>query len=179
MTKYNYKISESSKGLDVLYLLDFVVCKSSGNYLRTHFKNTHETAMAVKGMRLTKALAYLADVTDKKQCIPFRRFNGGVGRCAQAKQHGTTQGRWPVKSVDFIRTLLLNAKANGEGLNTDALVIKHIQVNQAPKHRRRTYRAHGRINPYMSTPCHIEIVCEEPSMPVPKASSSNAMSVVA
>lgn len=114
MTKYNYKISESSKGLDVLYLLDFVVCKSSGNYLRTHFKNTHETAMAVKGMRLTKALAYLADVTDKKQCIPFRRFNGGVGRCAQAKQHGTTQGRWPVKSVDFIRTLLLNAKANGE-----------------------------------------------------------------
>ena len=70
--------------------------------------------MAVKGMRLTKALAFLADVADKKQCIPFRHFNGGVGRCAQAKQHGTTQGRWPVKSVAFIRTLLLNAKANGE-----------------------------------------------------------------
>jgi large subunit ribosomal protein L17e len=24
--------------------------------------------------------------------------------------------------------------------------------------RRRTYRAHGRINPYMSCPCHIEMV---------------------
>ena len=23
--------------------------------------------------------------------------------------------------------------------------------------RRRTYRAHGRINPYMSSPCHIEV----------------------
>jgi len=23
--------------------------------------------------------------------------------------------------------------------------------------RRRTYRAHGRINPYMSSPCHIEL----------------------
>lgn len=23
--------------------------------------------------------------------------------------------------------------------------------------RRRTYRAHGRINPYMSSPCHIEM----------------------
>jgi hypothetical protein len=28
----------------------------------------------------------------------------------------------------------------------DALYITHIQVNQAQKQRRRTYRAHGRIN---------------------------------
>lgn len=28
----------------------------------------------------------------------------------------------------------------------DALHISHIQVNQAQKQRRRTYRAHGRIN---------------------------------
>ncbi|KAF9946212.1 60S ribosomal protein L17, partial [Mortierella alpina] len=27
--------------------------------------------------------------------------------------------------------------------------------------RRRTYRAHGRINPYMSSPCHIEIILAE------------------
>eukprot|EP00983_Pelagomonas_calceolata_P014323 456345-Pelagomonas_calceolata.AAC.2 len=27
--------------------------------------------------------------------------------------------------------------------------------------RRRTYRAHGRINPYMSSPCHIELVLKE------------------
>ena len=27
--------------------------------------------------------------------------------------------------------------------------------------RRRTYRAHGRINPYMSSPCHIEICLVE------------------
>jgi large subunit ribosomal protein L17e len=33
-----------------------------------------------------------------------------------------------------------------KGLNVESLVIKHIQVNQAPKQRRRTYRAHGRIN---------------------------------
>ena len=26
---------------------------------------------------------------------------------------------------------------------------------------RRTYRAHGRINPYMSSPCHIEVVLLE------------------
>lgn len=33
-----------------------------------------------------------------------------------------------------------------KGLDADALYISHIQVNQAQKQRRRTYRAHGRIN---------------------------------
>lgn len=33
-----------------------------------------------------------------------------------------------------------------KGLDVDALFISHIQVNQAAKQRRRTYRAHGRIN---------------------------------
>jgi ribosomal protein L22 len=33
-----------------------------------------------------------------------------------------------------------------KGLDTEALVVKHIQVNQAMKQRRRTYRAHGRVN---------------------------------
>ena len=48
-----------------------------------HFKNTRETAQAIKGMHLKKALQYLRDVINKKQIIPFRRYNGGVGRKAQ------------------------------------------------------------------------------------------------
>ena len=39
-----------------------------------------------------------------------------------------------------------------KGLDTDNLVISHIQVNQAQKQRRRTYRAHGRINRECSSP---------------------------
>lgn len=44
--------------------------------------------------------------------------------------------------------LLKNAESNADnkGLDADRLVIEHIQVNRAPKMRRRTYRAHGRIN---------------------------------
>ncbi|KAF8981059.1 60S ribosomal protein L17, partial [Haplosporangium bisporale] len=63
----------------------------------------------------------------------------------------------------FVLDLLKNAESNAEvkGLEQEALVIKHIQVNQAPRQRRRTYRAHGRINPYMSSPCHIEIILAE------------------
>merc|ERR1712129_662986 len=40
----------------------------------------------------------------------------------------------------------------------------------APKMRRRTYRAHGRINPYMSSPCHIEIVLVEKEQAFAKVS---------
>jgi Ribosomal protein L22p/L17e len=42
-------------------------------------------------------------------------------------------------------------------LTTDQFLILDAQVNQAQKQRRRTYRAHGRINPYMCSPCHVEL----------------------
>ncbi|KAJ1529041.1 60S ribosomal protein L17 [Nowakowskiella sp. JEL0078] len=176
----------------VRYSIDVDSAKSAkarGSYLRVHFKNTRETATAITGMNLRKAVAYLSDVQDFKRAIPFRRFNGGTGRTAQAKEFGATLGRWPVKSVEFLSGLLKNAEANAEvsitpfhrifshadifllqlkGLNLESLFIKHIQVNQAPKQRRRTYRAHGRINAYMSSPCHIELIVEEASKKVEK-----------
>uniref|UniRef100_A0A8B9J403 Large ribosomal subunit protein uL22 n=1 Tax=Astyanax mexicanus TaxID=7994 RepID=A0A8B9J403_ASTMX len=132
--------------------------------------NTRETAQAIKGMHIRKASKYLKDVVVQHQCVPFRRYNGGVGRCAQAKQHNWTQGRWPKKSAEFLLHMLKNAESNAElkGLDVDSLVIEHIQVNKAPKMRRRTYRAHGRINPYMSSPCHIEMILTEKEQIVPK-----------
>ena len=42
-------------------------------------------------------------------------------------------------------------------------------MNRAPCLRRRTYRAHGRINPYMSSPCHIELTLSEKEEVVAKA----------
>merc|ERR1711971_1262912 len=115
--------------------------------------------MGIKSMPLHRASKYLKNVIAHKEIIPFRRFMGGVGRHAQAKVHGTSQGRWPKKSAEFLLHLLKNAESNAEykGLDADHLVVDHIQVNRAPKVRRRTYRAHGRINPYMSSPCHIEV----------------------
>lgn len=57
-------------------------------------------------------------------------------------------GRWPKKSAEFLLQLLKNAESNADykGLDVDRLVVEHIQVNHAPCLRRRTYRAHGRIN---------------------------------
>lgn len=144
--------------------------KSRGSYLRVHFKNTRETAAAINGMALQKAYEYLGNVVEHKQAIPFRRFNGGVGRTPQVNHMGTTQGRWPVKSVKFLLDLLKNAEANAEakGMETESIIIRNIVVQQAPKTYRRTYRAHGRINPYRSSPCHIEIHLATPSEQVQK-----------
>merc|ERR1712178_426647 len=93
---------------------------------------------------------------------PFRLCRKGPGHHAQCKNHNWAVGRWPQKSCNFILKLIENAEANAEskGLE-DPLFITHIQVNRAPIVRRRTYRAHGRINPYNSSPCHIELFLEQ------------------
>merc|ERR1711998_19816 len=139
--------------------------KAKGSNLRVHFKNTRETALAIRGMMLRKAQAYLQHVVEKKEAVAFRRFCGGVGRTSQAKNAGSTNGqaRWPKKSAQFMLNLLLNAEANAElkSLDIDKLFISHIQVNRAQQQRRRTYRAHGRINPYMSSPCHVEVILSQ------------------
>jgi large subunit ribosomal protein L17e len=43
--------------------------------------------------------------------------------------------------------LIKNAESNADAkdLAVEELVIRNIVVNQAPKTRRRTYRAHGRM----------------------------------
>ena len=55
-----------------------------------------------------------------------------------------------------------------KGLDVDNLELFHIQVNRAQQQRRRTYRAHGRTNPYMSSPCHIELILSEKTAAVAK-----------
>ncbi|GAB4816772.1 hypothetical protein N2152v2_003818 [Parachlorella kessleri] len=175
MVKYAKEVDNATKA-----------AKARGSDLRVHFKNTRESAAAIRGKSLVNAKAYLEAVIDHKRCIPFLRYNGGVGRTSQAKNEGNKigQGRWPKKSCEFLLGLLKNAESNAEradldaagwlgehclgfgggqvkGLDTDALYVSHIQVNKAQKGRRRTYRAHGRINPYMSSPCHIELILTE------------------
>ena len=100
-------------------------------------------------------------------------------RTGQAKEFKHTQGRWPVKSAKIVIGLLENLVANAEGksLDVDRLVLTHVQCNEAQRGRRRTYRAHGRINAYMSTPCHVELFAEEKEDNVerPKASGKKPM----
>ena len=52
-------------------------------------------------------------------------------------------------------------------LDRAAHELIELQVNQAQKQRRRTYRAHGRINPYRCSPSHVELVLKEKEASVP------------
>jgi hypothetical protein len=55
---------------------------------------TKQGEMLILGLSLKKAYTYLGNVTEHKQCIPFRRFAGAVGRTAQATEFKTTKGEW-------------------------------------------------------------------------------------
>eukprot|EP00927_Polykrikos_kofoidii_P060781 TRINITY_DN556_c0_g1_i1.p1 TRINITY_DN556_c0_g1~~TRINITY_DN556_c0_g1_i1.p1 ORF type:complete len:209 (+),score=38.44 TRINITY_DN556_c0_g1_i1:72-629(+) len=152
MVKYSREASNASKA-----------CKAMGVDLRVHYKNTYECAQAIKGMNLKSAQKYLEDVCEKKQCIPFRKYTGCIGRTPQAKAFKMSQGRWPVKSCKILLGLLKNAESNAEfkNLDSESLTIEHIQVNAAQQGRRRTYRAHGRTGPYNNCPCHVEMILQE------------------
>merc|ERR550537_302926 len=121
-------------------------------------------------MNLHAAQTYLQDVCEKKQCVPFRKYTGCIGRTPQAKAFKMSQGRWPVKSAKIVLDLLRNAESNAvfKNLDSDNLIIKHIQVNAAQQGRRRTYRAHGRIGPYCNCPAHVEMILEEKDESVEK-----------
>lgn len=126
-------------------------------------------------MLLKKAQQYLNEVLEHKRCVPFTKYEGSTGRTGQAKEWGLTKGRWPEKSVRIILSLLQNAASNAEAkrLNLEKLVVKRVDVNQAMKGRRRTYRAHGRINAYLSSNCHVEVFCEEVKERVKKTKATD------
>lgn len=81
---------------------------------------------------------------------------------------------WPRNATKFILNLVENAEANANAKELDVkdMVISHSQVNMAPKGRRRTYRAHGRIGPYLRVPSHIEIILTPKKVEVAKSTEA-------
>ncbi|KAF5014601.1 hypothetical protein F66182_14351, partial [Fusarium sp. NRRL 66182] len=57
--------------------------RARGSYLRVSFKNTRETAQAINGWKLQRALVYLENVINHKEAVPMRRYAGSTGRTAQ------------------------------------------------------------------------------------------------
>jgi len=145
--------------------------KARGDNIRISFKNTQETLNCLKGMTTQRAKEFLTNVIKRKEIVPFRRFTGGVGRKAQCKGTGCAQGRWPKKVAFFLLDLVRNLEqnANLKGLKKHRMYITHAAASRARPGKRRTYRAHGRINPFNSHPCHIEMFAEEKAQRVPKS----------
>lgn len=65
MVKYSRKPAEPAKSKFFLFI-SAIAASSRVDDLRAHFKNTFETARAVKGMKLTKAIRYMENVLEHK-----------------------------------------------------------------------------------------------------------------
>lgn len=166
MTKrYAYEINDPSNSV-----------KSRIDNARVSFKNTRETSRPLVNMKLDDAIRYLNDVIKHKRCVPMRRYARGVGRTAQAKEFNTTRGRWPQKSAKYFIELIENLKANAASKKLDPaeMVIRNIVVNKAHVIPGRLHRAHGRINPYNKSPCHIQLVATKHQAFVPKIAEGGA-----
>jgi large subunit ribosomal protein L17e len=145
--------------------------KAIGPYRRVHYKNVVNVLAAIKGMPAERAVSYLNNVLEHKEAIPFNQHKKGRGRNSQAKNLSTpgSVAAWPKNATEHTLDVLKNAIANGASKGLENLVVSHAAGSQAPKGRRRTYRAHGRINAYMSQPSHVEIFLTEKAAAVPKA----------
>ena len=129
MTKYSKELEDKSR-----------VATARGSNLRVHFKNSRETAKAIKGMSLAKAKSYLEEVMEHKRCIVFRRFCGGVGRTPLAKNEGSTNGQ--VSSCCIFRSgrpgpgeaVLLLCSASGRGQPVTAQQRSNRTCPAALKH---------------------------------------------
>mmetsp|Transcript_18540 Transcript_18540/g.31038 ORF Transcript_18540/g.31038 Transcript_18540/m.31038 type:complete len:191 (-) Transcript_18540:3461-4033(-) len=153
--------------------------KARGNHLRVHFKHTREIGEAIKGRTIARARSYLENVLAFKEAIPFTKYTGGIGRHAVGKQYKAPGDKvaWPQKATKVFLDLLRNIESNAEskGLEIEKVYVTSVNCNQAPKMRRRTYRAHGRINAYQSSPAHIEIIAEEKADEIVKEKEAVAM----
>uniref|UniRef100_A0A1B6JQS2 Large ribosomal subunit protein uL22 n=1 Tax=Homalodisca liturata TaxID=320908 RepID=A0A1B6JQS2_9HEMI len=141
---------------------------------RVSFKNTRETCSTLRGRTVEGCIAYLNDVIAKKDCVPMRRYASGCGNTSQAakynsREHRCTRGRWPKKSAETVIKILNNIKNNAVNKSLDPadLVIQMVSVNKAPKIHGRIFRAHGRVNAFNSSPCHIQMVAVKRSESVP------------
>ena len=150
-------------------------CSAKATNLRVHFKNTRETGKSLKGMSLKRAQQFLKNVISKTEIVPFSRYKYGVSRKSQLKNmKDSSTGRWPQKSASVLLEILKNAEANAiqKNLDVNLIFINKIEINKAIKGRRRTFRAHGRINNFNSNPCHVQVFLLEKNKSIPKCNFS-------
>ncbi|VFV29528.1 60s ribosomal protein l17-like, partial [Lynx pardinus] len=132
--------------------------------------NTLETSQAIKGICISKKPLSIRrmslcrsnvyhSVATMVELIGVPRLNSRAGHRVGGQ-----------KSAEFLLHMIKNAESNDilKGLDVDSLVIEYIQVNKAPKMWHRIYRAHSQINPYMSSPCHAEMILTEKEQMIPK-----------
>jgi len=124
-------------------------------------KHSKAIARAIKGMTVADAEAYLHDVIDEKQSVPFKQHNSGVGH--RSDIDGWDAGRYPEKASKDFRKLIENARNNADeqGFEGESMTIKHVAAHKVGERQGRKPRAFGRADPWNTTLCDVELIIEE------------------
>jgi len=121
--------------------------------VRISTKEAYEAANAIRGKKLLRAKQFLSNVIEKKEAIPYKRYNKKVPH-----RFDTGPGRYPLETSQRMLKVLNEVEANAEarGLNTELLKIQHIAV-----HKGRPIRGGFKGSPQNSPIAHIEVVVRE------------------
>lgn len=130
---------------------------------RLSWKDSVEVARFIKGMKASKAKAFLQDVIKKKRAVPLKKFNDNRGH-----KHGMGPGRYPVNvSLAFLE-LINSAEKNAEnkGLDTKNMIVQYAFANKGSsfsRPRRNEFRGQVRKS------ANVSIILRETSTSQTKA----------
>jgi len=130
---------------------------------RLSWKDSVEVARFIKGMKASKAKAFLQDVIKMKRAVPLKKFNDNRGH-----KHGMGPGRYPVNvSLAFLE-LINSAEKNAEnkGLDTKGMIVQYAFANKGStfmRPRRNEFRGQERKS------ANVSIILRETSASQTKA----------
>ena len=129
------------------------MARAVGVALPISYKHSFEVCNYIRNRTLQRAKKMLQDVIEMKKAVPYRKFDFDL-----AHKKETGPGRYPVKTVSEILSILESAEANAQfkGLNTSNLKIIHISSHNAGKSWR-----YGRHSRRKAKKTHVEIVLQE------------------
>ncbi|MBI2076831.1 MAG: 50S ribosomal protein L22 [Euryarchaeota archaeon] len=132
--------------------------RAYGHELRTSWKNSINICIAIQGMPVRKAEAYLEAVINLEKPVKMVRRNRKI-----AAKPGIGRGRYPVKSAERTLRVLRNAINNAEyqGLDPDKMVITHAQAYKGRSLKAFMPRAHGRATKKNEETTNLEIFIVE------------------
>jgi large subunit ribosomal protein L22 len=125
-------------------------------------KHSKEVAREIKGRTVEDAQAYLQDVVDQVQSVPFKSHNSGVGHRSDIE--GWDAGRYPEKVSKAFLDLLENVASNADhqGFDGESMEIVHVAAHKVGESVGRKPRAMGRATAWNTPQVDVEIVVAEP-----------------
>ncbi|SEW08388.1 50S ribosomal protein L22 [Natrinema salifodinae] len=125
-------------------------------------KHSKEVAREIKGRTIGDAQAYLQDVIDEVQSVPFKSHNAGAGHRSDVE--GWDAGKYPEKVSEAFLDLLENVEGNADhqGFDGESMEIVHVAAHKVGESVGRKPRAMGRASSWNTPQVDVEIVVEEP-----------------